>query len=605
VVHGVKVLGHQSKNGREYTPEAIQAALPLYEGVKVNVNHPKKRPDEPRDYQDRFGTMRAVEYREGAGLFADFHFNPAHPVAEQFLHDAEHAPENVGFSHNAQAMVSRNVATPVVEEITKVLSVDLVADPATTSGVFEWHEPEKEFSEMPKTEEKTEQVAAEQTTETTEVKTEPQTEPVKEDTTTADAITKHNEAVAENHQRIADIEKACEGHPEIAAKAIKEEKTVEWCELQVELTEMRNERASGPGIHVRDGNTSTDAIECALARAYSVPVGEHYDEKTLEASDRFGNLSLCRAIELAARQSGQPCRLTEALNPSATDYIEAVHSVAGISGLLGNVLNKSLIAGFSSVRQPWREIATIGTASDYKSQSMYRITSDVLYSEVPVNGDIPTTELGESDWSIQCKRYARMLTIDEMIIKNDDLSAILDAVKQLGAGGARTLDKAFWTAFAAMSFTDVTGASDLSQDGFDAMAASFASKTITSPNTEAEPLDLEPAIIVVHGGKVHDALRIIRSGETTNADGLTNTHAGMYKLVSTNRLASSTPWYALADPVECPIIKVAFLDGVQQPTLVKDNASASSFNVSWRYAYNFGIGAIDANGGVKMAGTAS
>ena len=71
------------------------------------------------------------------GLFADFHFNPKHALAEQLLWDAEHAPENVGFSHNVEARTARRGDRLVVEAITRVQSVDLVADPATTRGLFE------------------------------------------------------------------------------------------------------------------------------------------------------------------------------------------------------------------------------------------------------------------------------------------------------------------------------------------------------------------------------------------------------------------------------------------------------------------------------------
>jgi len=137
VVRGVKVLGLQSRNGRTYRPESLAGALGLYEGAKVHVNHPKGMPGGPRDYQDRIGAIRDVVYRPGEGLFADFHFNPKHALAEQLLWDAEHAPENVGFSHNVEARTRVEDGRTMVEEILKVQSVDLVADPATTRGLFE------------------------------------------------------------------------------------------------------------------------------------------------------------------------------------------------------------------------------------------------------------------------------------------------------------------------------------------------------------------------------------------------------------------------------------------------------------------------------------
>ncbi|MBP3695017.1 MAG: hypothetical protein J6J31_11375 [Thermoguttaceae bacterium] len=141
ILHGVKILGFVSLNGRRYTEEALERAKVLYENAKVNVNHPKHSPQAPRDYQDRIGNIRNVCFRKNEGLYADFHFNPRHPLAEQLMWDAEHAPENVGFSHNILARtIPQKDGTLLVEEISLVRSVDLVADPATTQGLFESQE---------------------------------------------------------------------------------------------------------------------------------------------------------------------------------------------------------------------------------------------------------------------------------------------------------------------------------------------------------------------------------------------------------------------------------------------------------------------------------
>jgi chorismate mutase len=137
IIRGVKILGLQSRNGRQYVPEALSKAVPLYEGAKVNVNHPKGSPLAPRDYQDRIGVIRGAVLKPNEGLFGDLHFNPKHVLAEQLAWDAEHAPENVGFSHNVQARTSRRDDSLLVEEIVRVQSVDLVADPATTRGLYE------------------------------------------------------------------------------------------------------------------------------------------------------------------------------------------------------------------------------------------------------------------------------------------------------------------------------------------------------------------------------------------------------------------------------------------------------------------------------------
>lgn len=137
VLRGVKLIGLESLNGRRYRPAALSAAVGLYEGAKVNVNHPKDGPLAPRDYRDRLGVIRQVEFRPDDGLFGNLHFNPKHALAEQLAWDAEHNPRNVGFSHNVLARLLREGEQTVVEAITHVQSVDLVADPAATQGLFE------------------------------------------------------------------------------------------------------------------------------------------------------------------------------------------------------------------------------------------------------------------------------------------------------------------------------------------------------------------------------------------------------------------------------------------------------------------------------------
>jgi len=136
VISGVKLLGPVSKNGRVYTKECIANAAGKYESAKVNVNHLRGKAGGPRDYQDRIGSIKNVVVKE-SGLYGDLHYNPKHALSDQLAWDAIHAPENVGFSHSVEAMTSRREDTLYVESIERVLSVDIVADPATTNGIFE------------------------------------------------------------------------------------------------------------------------------------------------------------------------------------------------------------------------------------------------------------------------------------------------------------------------------------------------------------------------------------------------------------------------------------------------------------------------------------
>ena len=143
LISGVKILGLTSRNGRVYPPEVLREAAPLYEGAKVNVNHVSKEAARlPRDYRDRIGTVSNVVFKENSGLFADFHYNPNHAQAKQLLWDAHNAPGNVGFSHCVEAVYHQENDVSVIDKIVRVISVDLVADPATTNGLFESEDPD-------------------------------------------------------------------------------------------------------------------------------------------------------------------------------------------------------------------------------------------------------------------------------------------------------------------------------------------------------------------------------------------------------------------------------------------------------------------------------
>jgi hypothetical protein len=138
VIQGVKLLGPESRNGRVYPKEVIARASALYEGARVNVDHGEGDPSKARRYGERIGIIRNVRVEPGdGGLRGDFFANPKHALWEQLAWDAQHSPNAVGFSHNILGRTSRRDGKTVVEEITRVQSVDLVADPATTQGLFE------------------------------------------------------------------------------------------------------------------------------------------------------------------------------------------------------------------------------------------------------------------------------------------------------------------------------------------------------------------------------------------------------------------------------------------------------------------------------------
>lgn len=137
VIRGVKILGRVSKNGRVYSDKAMDDGVRIYEGLKVNVDHPdKSRPKAERGFLEGFGELRGVT-RKDDGVYGDLHFLKSHPAASPVCESAERFPKQFGLSHNAEGETVRRDGQTVVESLTSAVSVDIVGRPATNEGIFE------------------------------------------------------------------------------------------------------------------------------------------------------------------------------------------------------------------------------------------------------------------------------------------------------------------------------------------------------------------------------------------------------------------------------------------------------------------------------------
>lgn len=142
VIRDVKVLGFTSQNNRRYTPTCLEKAVKLYEGARVNVDHGPKGLNAPeRGVNDRGGVIRGVRFDPQTGLRGDYHYLKSNPISERVCEDAERGLGAFGFSHNALGKTSIQNGETIVEQITKVRSVDLVSDPATNASLFESVQP--------------------------------------------------------------------------------------------------------------------------------------------------------------------------------------------------------------------------------------------------------------------------------------------------------------------------------------------------------------------------------------------------------------------------------------------------------------------------------
>jgi hypothetical protein len=140
LVRNVVLLGPQSKNGYRYSAEAMRQAVPLYENRPIFLDHADEGSGPTRrKLRDFAGQIHEPRW-EGERLRGDLRLLGPHTT---WLFDLiEASPKDVGMSH---VVLGRRGADGLcVEHIERVISVDIVAFPATTSsfredaGVAEW-----------------------------------------------------------------------------------------------------------------------------------------------------------------------------------------------------------------------------------------------------------------------------------------------------------------------------------------------------------------------------------------------------------------------------------------------------------------------------------
>lgn len=138
LVRDVVLLGQKSLNSREYTPEAMSNGFGLYEGVQCFLNHGGSGESGGRKVQDLAGRFKNVRYEESKlQIRGDIELLKGTEAGDTFLAIAKQMPDVAGLSHNAQGKMRHDKGIDYVDEITKVFSVDLVTEPATTNGLHE------------------------------------------------------------------------------------------------------------------------------------------------------------------------------------------------------------------------------------------------------------------------------------------------------------------------------------------------------------------------------------------------------------------------------------------------------------------------------------
>ncbi|MBC7222875.1 MAG: hypothetical protein H5T59_01125 [Anaerolineae bacterium] len=562
----------QSRNGFTYTPDALQAAVPLFQGATAFVDH-------ARSEDLRRGT-RSV--RDVAGAYGNVAWDPVAAAIVGDLHliheetarllaayvQARQAGEpvpDIGIS--ADLTVAHREGT--VRRIVQVHSADVVVGPAAGGTIHHavhaaqhFHPPE-EVSTM------------------SEAKPTPSTQPPESLPVDLEGI---RLAVAQDllRARLAlahDLPPAArdEVRRQFEGRAFAPE------ELDQALTHMRRlvselggSPVQGHG-HVRVTMNPLDRIQLAADRLFGVP----------DATDDAPRLSGIR--ELYVTLTGD-AGLTGRFHPEGVRISEANVTTSTFASVVKNALNKVLLAAYN-VRPRWWE--PIAWEEDFPR------LSDVTWIKTGGIGDLPTVAEGaaytELSWSdaeetSSFVKKGGYIGITLEAIDRDDVAALRRAPRELGNAAWRTL-----SSMVSAIFTDNSGTGPQMSCGhnvFDAanhgnlrtaaLSLDEWSNVVTAmweqtEPTSGKPLGIRPRFCLVPIELEKTALTIFGS---PNAPGTGDNDINPYyraaTVITVPEWTDANDWAAVADPNDCPGICIGYRYGRAPELFVADQPLVGS-----------------------------
>lgn len=353
-------------------------------------------------------------------------------------------------------------------------------------------------------------------------------------------------------------------------------------------------------------------------------------ELARECLRRAGLSDKGRPVDVAGRALRGP-------RIDAMDFRAAGETItAGVSDfayILASTARKAMLEGFRTAPQTWREWCKRGSLADFKATARIKLSESGDLESVPENANYPTGKFSDKQETITLGTYGKKFGISRQAIVNDDLDAFSALPMKFGRAAARLPNKlAVAKLLQNPAMTDGVALFAAGHNNYSASSAyafdtaahgeaglANAIKTLrkqkammqTDEGNEANVyLGLEPRTLLVGPTAEFYAKLVVGSASVPSVanGGIINPLRGVANVVVEPSLEdtlltgySTTAWYLFADPVDAPVIEVAFLDGVEEPYMEELDQTDSDGRI-WKVRLDCAAAAIDYAGAVKENG---
>jgi hypothetical protein len=431
-----------------------------------------------------------------------------------------------------------------------------------------------------------------------------------------------SEAIAAERKRSADIHDAVRKAKlgeEFAVELVNSGKTIEEARAAI-IDKFASEDPNAGQRSVQVQADETDKRRSAIVDALvlrSAQVSEkEFKPEAVSAAREFRGMSLLDLAKDSLERAG--------ISHKGLDKMEIAKraitsSTSDFPVLLEGTNRRILLAAYGAAPDVWRQIAAVGSVSDFREYKRLRMGTFSDLDVVGENSQFKTKSIPDAEFEkISAKTKGNLINVSRQMIVNDDLSAFTRLASMLGRAAARSIENDLFALFALNSGNGptMTDGNPLFHANHGNIAGTASAPTVTSVDaarvlmaSQKDPsgndfLDIRPAV-ALSTLALGSTFRVLNGSQydpdASNKLQRPNIVAGLFStLVDTPRL-SGNAWYMLADPNVEPVFEVAFLDGNQSPYL----ESQMGFEVDgmqWKVRMDYGVGAVGWRGIVRNAG---
>jgi ATP-dependent protease ClpP protease subunit len=351
------------------------------------------------------------------------------------------------------------------------------------------------------------------------------------------------------------------------------------------------------GTYVATVEDERDKFRSGVSAALMARAGMAKDDP----ANNFRGRSLQELARASLERAG---RRTDGL--SKMDLVAAAftHSTSDFPLLLANVAQKAMMKGYDEAQETFQAWTTKGALPDFKAARRVDLSTFPSLAKVTEGAEYKSATIGERGETIQLATYGRKFSITRQAIINDDLDAFSKIPQRMGRAAIRTVGDlvyAVLTSNPAMADTIalfhadhgnlLTGAA-IATSSVDTMRVAMAKQ---KDGTAVLGIRLAYLIVPV---ALEGTARVVRDSEfeVTGSKNLTvpNSVRGTFEVISDARLdtASASNWYGAASPSMHDTIEVAYLDGVETPTL-EQQSGWDVDGVEFKVRMDAGVKALD------------